>query len=153
MLERYNLPIDPRMNAVNMRPSGVSYLKTTVSSALLGALVIALTLIAARNLAGIPRTFVQGAGWFVGLACECVALAGIVVLYRNRGLARGHADLFLTLNASRDLRAVSRGQVGWGIWLRRLFRRASGASHLLVGDLVEVRPLKEIEYMLDESGC
>ena len=136
-----------------MRPSSVSYLKTTVSTALLGALVIGLTLIAAANLAGFSRILVEGAGWLVGLACECVALGGVVALYRNKGLAGGHPDLFLGLNASRDLQAVSRGELGWGIWIRRLFRLASGASHLLVGDLVEVRPLKEIEGTLDGSGC
>jgi hypothetical protein len=136
-----------------MRPSSVSYLKTTALAALLGALVIGLTRIAALNLAAVSRTFVEGAGWLVGLAIELVALAGVVALYRNDGLARGHPDLFLGLNASRDLEAVSRGEFGWGIWVRRLFRLALGSSHPLVGDLVEVRPLKEIEGTLDESGC
>jgi hypothetical protein len=136
-----------------MRPSSVSYLKTAVSAALLGALVIGLTLIAAHNQAGISRAFVEGAGWLVGLASECVALGGVVALYRSKGLAGGHPDLFLRSNASRDLEAVSRGKLGWGNWVRRLFRVASGASHLLVGDLVDVRPLKEIEDTLDESGC
>ena len=78
-----------------MRPSSVSYLKTTALAALLGALVIGLTRIAALNLAAVSRTFVEGAGWLVGLAIELVALAGVVALYRNDGLARGHPDLFL----------------------------------------------------------
>ena len=136
-----------------MRPSSVSYLKTTVLAALLGALVIVLTLIAARNQAGVAKAFVEGAGWLVGLTSGCVALGGVVALYRSKGLACGQPDLFLSLNASRDLEAVSRGELGWGIWVRRLFRLAFGASYLLVGDPVEVRPLKEIEDTLDESGC
>lgn len=135
-----------------MSPSSVSYLKTTVSAALLGALVIVLTFIAALNQAGIARAFVECAGWLVGLASECVALGGVVALYRSKGLAGGNPDLFLGLNASRDFEAVSRGELGWGIWARRFFRFALGASYLLVGDLVEVRPLKEIEDTLDESG-
>jgi len=131
----------------------MSHLKTTVSSALLGAVAIGLTLFAAPAHADTARALLQIAGWLVGVACACIALAGLVVLCRDRRLARGHRDLFLALNDSRDLPAVTRGQLGWGIWLRRLIRRASMGSHLLVGDLVEVRSLKEIEETLDESRC
>lgn len=87
------------------------------------------------------------------MAGACIALGGVVALYRSKGLARGQPDLFLRVNASRDLEAVSRGELGWGIRARRFFRRALGASFLLVGDLVEVQPLKDIQDTLDESGC
>src|SRR5438128_7371384 len=136
-----------------MHPSSASYLKTTVLAASSGALVIGLTLGAARDLTGLSRALVEGAGWLVGLASGCVALAGAVTLVRSKRRAEGRRDLFLDLNASRDPEAVSRGEFGWGLRVRRLFRRASGTSHPLVGDLVEIRPLEEIESTLDESGC
>ena len=136
-----------------MHPSSASYLKTTVLAASSGALVIGLTLVAARDLTGLSRALVEGAGWLVGLASGCVALAGAVTLVRSKRRAEGRRDLFLDLNASRDPEAVSRGEFGWGLRVRRLFRRASGTSHPLVGDLVEIRPLEEIESTLDESGC
>src|SRR6266850_1015993 len=136
-----------------MRPSSTGYLKTTVLAASSGALVIGLTLVAARDLTGLSRAFVESSGWLVGLASMCVALAGAVTLLRSKRQAEGRRDLFLDLNASRDLEAVSRGGSDWGLRVRQLIRLASGASHPLVGDLVEVRPLEEIESTLDESGC
>jgi len=136
-----------------MRPSSASYLKTTVLAASLGALVTGLTVVFARDLTGLSRTFIQGAGWLVAFVSACVSLAGAVALIRDKRQAEGRRDLFLGFNASRDPEAVSRGEFGWGIWVRRLFRRASGASHPLVGDLVEIRSLEEIERTLDESGC
>jgi hypothetical protein len=57
------------------------------------------------------------------------------------------------MNASRDLKVVSSGELAWGIWVRRLFRRVLRQSYLLVGDLVQVRSLQEIKDSLDESGC
>ena len=135
-----------------MRPSSTGYLKTTVLAASSGALVIGLGLVAARHLTGLSRTFVESAGWLVGLASMCVALAGAVTLLRSKRQAEGRRDLFLDLNASRDSEAMSRGESDWGLRVRRLFRFASRASHPLVGDLVEVRSLEEIESTLDESG-
>lgn len=136
-----------------MSPTSLSYLKTTVPAALAGMLLIGLTLIAGPHQMGIAKALVGSVGWLLGLACGCVALGGLVVLYRSRTLEAGEQDLFLRFNAGRDLEAVSSGQLGWGIWLRRLGRRASGASGCLVGDLVEIRSLQEIENTLDESGC
>lgn len=136
-----------------MSPTSLSYLKTTVPAAIAGLLVIELTLMAVPSQVGIAKALVGSVGWFLGLACECVALGGLVVLYRSRILEAGEPDLFLRFNAGRDLEAVSSGQLGWGIGFRRLARLASGASCLLVGDVVEVRSLQEIEKTLDESGC
>jgi hypothetical protein len=136
-----------------MSPSSVSHLKTTVVAALAGAVVIAFTLIAAQRLEGVAKILVEGIGSLIALAIACVALGGVVVLYRSRGLARGRPDLFLRLNADRDLKVVSSGECGWGIRVRRFFRRAFGGAYLLVGDMVQVRSLQEIEDTLDESGC
>lgn len=131
----------------------MNYLKTSLLAALLGAVVVGFTVVAALNQRGITKAFVQGVGWPIAFVSECVALGGVLALYRNRGLARGSPDLFLRLNASRDLKVVSSGELGWGIWVRRLFRRAFGGAYPLVGDMVEVRSLQEIEDTLDESGC
>jgi hypothetical protein len=136
-----------------MSPSSLNYLKTTALAALLGALAFGLTLIAALNLGGIAKAFLEGVGSLLGLACGSVALGGVVVLYRSRGLERGQPDLFLRMNANRDLKVVSSGKLGWGTRVRRLFRRVLRRSYLLVGDLVQVRSLQEIKNTLDESGC
>ena len=136
-----------------MSPSSANYLKTTALAALLGALAFGLTLIAALNLESIAKAFLEGVGSLVGLACASVALGGVVVLYRSRGLERGQPDLFLRMNANRDVKVVSSGKLGWGIRVRRLFRRVFRKSYLLVGDLEQVRSLQEIKKTLDESGC
>jgi hypothetical protein len=136
-----------------MSPSSLNYLKTTALAALLGALAFGLTLIAALNLGGIAKALLEGVGSLVGLACGSVALGGVVVLYRSRGLERGQPDLFLRMNAKRDLKVVSSGKLGWGIQVRRLFRRVLRQSYLLVGDFVQVRSLQEIKNTLDETGC
>jgi len=136
-----------------MSPSSANYLKTTALAALLGALAFGLTLIAALNLGSIAKAFLEGVGSLVGLACASVALGGVVVLYRSRGLEGGQPDLFLRMNANRDVKVVSSGKLGWGIQVRRLFRRVFRKSYLLVGDLEQVRSLQEINKTLDESGC
>src|SRR5215468_7985055 len=128
-----------------MSPSSRSYLKTTVLAALLGAIIFGLTFVATLNQGGIAKVFVASVGSLIGFACVSVALGGVVVLYRNWGLERGQQDLFLRLNASRDFNVGRNGELGWGIWVRRLFRRALRHSYLLVGDLVQVGSLQEIE--------
>jgi hypothetical protein len=85
------------------------------------------------------------------LACAGTAFCALVVLYRHRLLERGEPDLFLRLNASRDARAIARGEIGWGIGFRRVLRRLLGSSRPLVGDLVRVRQLEQIESTLDAS--
>ena len=136
-----------------MRPTSLSYLKTTVPAALAGLLLIAVTVGLGSRQAGIAKAIIEGVGWLIGLAFECIALGGVVALYRGRILAAGDQDLFLRFNARRDLEALNDGQLGWGLWFRRLIRFACGASCFVVGDLVEVRSRQEIETTLDESGC
>ena len=135
-----------------MSASSLNYLRTTALAASLGVLALGLALIAAFNLEGIARAFLEGMGSLAGVACLSVALGGLVVLFRSRGLERGRPDLFLRMNASRDLGVVSSGKLGWGTWVRRFVRRLLRPSSLLVGDLVQVRSLQEIKDTLDESG-
>src|SRR5215472_4833161 len=135
-----------------MSASSLNYLRTTALAASLGVLAVGLALIAAFNLEGIARAFLEGMGSLAGVACLSVALGGLVVLFRSRGLERGRPDLFLRMNASRDLGVVSSGKLGWGTWVRRFVRRLLRPSSLLVGDLVQVRSLQEIKDTLDESG-
>jgi hypothetical protein len=134
-----------------MSSSSLSYLKSSLLATLLGAGALASTRIGARYL-GIAKALVHGVGWVAALASASIVLGGIVVLYRNHGTTRGWPDLFLGANTKRDLSAVSSGTVGWGIRLRRLLRRAFGGTYLLVGDVVEVRSLREIEATLDDSN-
>jgi len=136
-----------------MSSNTLRYLKTTALAAVFGVLAFGLALIAALHLGGIPKALLEGAGALVVLACETVALGGLVVFYRTRGLERGQPDLFLRMNADRDLKVVTSGKSGWGIRVRRLLRRLLHHSHPIVGDLVQVRSLREIRSNLDESGC
>ena len=119
-----------------MHPNSLSYLKTTIPAAIAGMLIIGLTVSVVPHQVGIA-VLVGSVGWLLGLTCGCVALGGLVVLYRSRILAAGGQDLFLRFNTGRDLEALSSGQLGWGIWLRGLGRLLSGASCLLVGDVDE----------------
>lgn len=136
-----------------MSPSSLKHLKTTALAAVLLALAFGLTLTAALDLGGIARAFFEGVGSLLVLASGCLALGGVVVLYRSGRLERGEPDLFLRMNAKRDLKVVSSGKLGWGTRIRRLFRALFWPSCLLVGDLVQVRPLQEIKRSLDEAGC
>ena len=119
---------------------------------LLGVLAFGVVLLAALDLAGIARPLVEGIGSLAGIGWACIAVGGWVVLRRSWGLEHGRPDLFLQMNAPRDLKAVGSGKAGWGTRFRRLLRGMVGGSYLVVGDLVEVRPLAEIRDTLDESG-
>jgi hypothetical protein len=95
-----------------MSPSSLNYLRTMALAASLGMFALGLALIAALDLGGIARAFLEGVGSLAGVACLSVALGGLVVLFRSRGLERGRPDLFLRMNANRDLGVVSRGKLG-----------------------------------------
>ena len=136
----------------DMSPGNASYMKTSLAAAIAGAIVLVLVILVAHSQMGMTKAFIEGVGSLIVIAGACIALGGLVVLYRSARLARGLPDLFLRLNASRELKAVSSGKPGWGIRVRRLFRRAFGGSHPLVGDMMQVRPLHEIEATLDQSG-
>jgi hypothetical protein len=136
-----------------MSQSRLSYLKTTAVAALLGVLALAVAAFAAFHPQGSGQIFLEGAGSIVGLVFGCIALAGMVVLHRSWGLEHGRPDLFLRMNAKRDLKVVGSGELEWGTRVRRLLRRLSGQSYPLVGDLVEVRSLAEIRKTLDDAGC
>ncbi|TMA42209.1 MAG: hypothetical protein E6J82_10005, partial [Deltaproteobacteria bacterium] len=136
-----------------MSPGNASYMKTSLAAAIAGAIVLVLVILVAHSQMGMTKAFIEGVGSLIVIAGACIALGGLVVLYRSARLARGLPDLFLRLNASRELKAVTSGKLGWGIRVRRLFRRAFGGSHPLVGDMMQVRPLHEIQATLDQSGC
>src|SRR5262249_45229257 len=147
------MPSSGAVRWTEMSPTRLSYLKTTAIAALLGALGFGVATFAALDLGGIARVLLQGVGSLVGVGCESVALGGLVVLHRSWGLEHGRPDLFLRMNAKRDLRVVRTGELGWGTHFRRLLRRILGRSYPLVGDLVEVRSLAEIRKTLDDAGC
>ena len=130
-----------------------SYLKTVLLAAGAGALIIGATLVTAAFETGIARILVQAIGWPLGLLSECVAAGGVLVIYRSSNLDIGRPDLFLHLNAARSLEVLGEDGLDAGMWLRRLLRMGLRGSWLLVGDVVEVRSLEEIERTLDESGC
>lgn len=130
-----------------------SYLKTVVLAAGAGALIIGATLVAAAFETGIAKILVEAIGWPLGLLSECVAAGGLLVVYRSAHLDLGQPDLFLHLNAARSLEALTADGLDVGMWLRRLLRVGLRGSWLLVGDVVEVRSLEEIQRTLDDSGC
>ena len=130
-----------------------SYLKTVILAAAGGALIIAATLVGSAFETGPAKLLVELIGWPLGLLSECVAAGGLLVVYRSTHLDLGQTDLFLRLNEARSLAALDAAGLDLGMWVRRSVRFLLGGSWLLVGDLVEVRSLEEIERTLDESGC
>ena len=130
-----------------------SYLKTVILAAAGGAVIIAATLVTSAFETGPARLLVELVGWPLGLLSECVAAGGLLVVYRSTHLDLGHPDLFLRLNEARSLAALDAAALDVGMWVRRTVRFILGGSWLLVGDVVQVRSLEEIERTLDESGC
>ena len=130
-----------------------SYLKTVVLAAASGVVIIAATLVTSAFETGPARLLVELIGWPLGLLSECVAAGGLLVVYRSTHLDLGHTDLFLRLNEARSLEALDAALFDVGMWVRRSVRFLVGGSWLLVGDVVQVRSLEEIERTLDESGC
>ena len=130
-----------------------SYLKTVILAAASGAVIISATLIGAAFETGPSKILVELIGWPLGLLSECVAAGGLLVVYRSTHLDLGHPDLFLRLNEARSLEALDAAALDVGMWIRRSVRFLLGGSWLLVGDVVEVRSLEEIEGTLDDSGC
>ena len=130
-----------------------SYLKTVVLAAVGGALIIAATLVGSAFETGPAKLLVELIGWPLGLLSECVAAGGLLVVYRSTHLDLGQTDLFLRLNEARSLGALDAAGLDVGMWIRRSVRFLLGGSWLLVGDVVEVRSLGQIERTLDESGC
>jgi hypothetical protein len=136
-----------------MSPGNTTYLKTSVAAAIVGAVVLVLVVVTAQTQGGMTKPFIEGVGSLIVIASACVALGGFVVLYRNGRMTRGLPDLFLRLNASREPKVVSSGALDWGIRVRRLIRRALAGTYPLVGDMMQVRSLQEIQATLDQSGC
>jgi hypothetical protein len=131
----------------------VSYLKTTVMAAGMGLIVILAAHLAGALGVGFVKALIEGTGWTLGLPLECLAIGGVIALYRDRRERTGNADLFLAANAARSEAVLSTGVADSGIWLRRLVRRLVRARWLVVGDVVEIRSLEEIRGTLDDTGC
>src|SRR5260370_42151101 len=98
----------------------VSYLKTTVMAAGMGLIVILAAHLAGALGVGFVKALIEGTGWTLGLPLECLAMGGVIALYRDRRERTGNADLFLAANAAR-LDAVFRtGIADLGIVLVRV---------------------------------
>src|SRR5262250_1940302 len=121
-----------------------SYLKTTVVAAALGLAPIVAAHLAASSVGGLRETLLAVSGWTLGLPLECLALGGVIALYRDQRERTGKADLFLAANATRSEDVLSAGTVDWGVQVRRVLRRLVRARGPLVGDTVEIRSLAEI---------
>jgi hypothetical protein len=130
-----------------------SYLKTVALTAGAGVLFVGMTIAVASFQTGLVTGLLEALGGALGLLSACIAAGGVLVIYRSRYLDSGRPDLFLRLNAARSLETVSTGVFDVGMSTRRLLRFALRGSWLLVGDVVDVRSLEEIEQTLDESGC
>src|SRR5260370_38829164 len=131
----------------------VSYLKTTVMAAGMGLIVILAAHLAGALGVGFVKALIEGTGWTLGLPLECLAIGGVIALYRDRRERTGNADLFLAANAARSEAVLRPGVVDSGIWLRRLVRRLVRARWLVVGDVREIRSLGWFRGPLDDKGC
>jgi hypothetical protein len=126
----------------------LSYAKTLGAAAALGLGVLVVAHLAAPAGFGIAK--VLGS---LALITACVAMGGIIALYREHAQAKGRIDLFCAANDSRSERVLATAHSGFGILLRRLWRRILGGRWLLVGDVVEISSLEEVGKTLDKSGC
>lgn len=130
----------------------LSYVKTLVAAVGLGTVASGSARLLAPAGPGIVGVLIVVIGWSVSLIAAVVATGAIVALYRDHAQARGGMDLFNASNESRSENALTAGRPGFGILLRRLWRRILGGQWLLVGDVVEIRSLDEVRSTLDASG-
>src|SRR5262245_47954515 len=131
----------------------LSYLKT-----LLGAAAVALGLVALAHFVvsyerGIARDLIAGLAFSVTVATALVAIGAILAFYRAHRRSKGRRDLFDASNESRSEKALTTEGRQVGILIRQIWRRLLAGRWLLVGDMVEIRALDEIQETLDESGC
>ncbi len=131
----------------------LSYVKTLMAVATLGLVVLVVLHLVADSGFRILTALIEVIGGGVLVIVACVALGGILALYRDDAQAKGKMDLFYASNEPRSERALAARRPGMGILLRRLWRHLLGGRWLLVGDVVEIRSLEEIGKKLDSSGC
>jgi hypothetical protein len=101
---------------------------------------------------GLPRLLLIAGLSLLCLAGALVLLAGAVVMWRARLMAKGQPDLFLRLNATRSEEYLAALPLGSGR-ARAANTRSNGVDGLRVGDEVEVKSLAEIRATLDADGC
>lgn len=130
-----------------------SYVKTLVAATAFGVVMLLISHVRTPAGFGIVEVLVEVTTWSVVLITACVATGAIIALYRNQAQAKGRMDLFCAFNKPRSEGALATAHPGFGIRLRRMWRRLLGGQCLLVGDVVEIRSLDEIVQTLDASGC
>jgi hypothetical protein len=135
-----------------MPPHRLSFIKSFAVAAIAGLSVVVLVHLAAPSEPRIARALIIATGWILGLVSECIAIGGLIALYRDKAQSSGKMDLFLALNRARSEDALADGRVAPLRSFRR-WRRLLGAGALIVGDLVEIRSREEIEQTLDPSGA
>src|SRR5262245_7515840 len=145
-----SLTADARAGMADYR---LSYVKTLVGAAAAGSGVLALAHVIVSYTPGATGTLIVGFATIVALSTTCVALGAIVALYRDYRRRKGRRDLFDASNESRSERALTTARPQAGILIRRICRRLLRGSWLLVGDVVEIRSLDEIQKTLDGSDC
>jgi hypothetical protein len=131
----------------------LSYLKTLLGAAAGGLGVQALAHFVAPDERGIVGALIAAFAFGVALSAAFVAMGAILAFYRNLRRSRGKRDLFDASNASRSEQILTTAGHQVGILIRQTWRRLLGGRWLLVGDVVEIRALDEIQKTLDASGC
>lgn len=126
-----------------MSPQQRSYRKTCIMAGAAAAVAIALIWASESLLHGPLRVVLLSLALLVASLMSLVAIAGVLVIWRDDRMAKGHEDLFLLLNEARSEAA-----------LRRATKRARhGFAPLTVGEEVQVKGLAEIQRTLDADGC
>lgn len=130
-----------------------SYAKSTAACVALALICAAAGAFALWFLPRAAGIAIAGLAALAATAGTMLALSCAIVLWRHRQSLRGHRDLFLELNRSRDPDALVRAPARRRTRLRRWFARRLLGHELIVGDLVEVRSWAEIHATLDGRGC
>ena len=138
---------------MDLSPARRSMAKTTLLCAV-GALVLGASGVLELSLLAGPLTRAVGIALLLAAAGGVLlALAGLLVLRRQRDIELGRADLYLHLNRDRAESAVLAGRVASSGGLRHALARVLYGQSLLVGDTVRVRAAGDPAMRVDADGC
>jgi hypothetical protein len=119
-----------------------------------GALVFGVSGVLELSVLAGPLTRAVGIALLLAAAGGVLlALAGLLVLRRQRDIELGRADLYLRLNRARSESAVLAGRVARSGGLRHALARSLYGQSLLVGDTVRVRAAGDPAMRVDADGC
>ena len=131
----------------------LSYMKTLAITAIVGVGLPLIVHSVASGKSGIAGRLIVMVGWSTGLLFAGVAMGAVTVLYRDHLRVTAQVDLYDAANDHRSAKTLMAARPDFGLRVRHVCRLVLRGRWLLVGDIVKIRPLDEIQATLDRSGC